>query len=292
MKDMRIALLIDVDNVKITSETFDELYEKLYKLGEIVYCKFYGYNDRKHVYLQDTIFKYGYETAPFMRFKKRASQLDIRIIVDAVKLNYTKPEINAFCIVAGQGDLIPLLVELKSSGKTVIDINSEYQEDNFHMFDLHIDLNTLSVQNLETRKKKQMAKNVRSAMSSKQKSVRTTTTTTTRKTSSSASSASVAPRTVTRKPVVVEEVEEDDFDDDDYYNEDFSEVLKDITDRYSALDFTTNTNINEKVELINDIEGLISEETKKGGGLNSKNADVRQIFIELQNIVDDMKNSL
>ena len=289
MKDMRLALLIDVDNVKITSETFDELYEKLYKLGDIVYCKFYGYNDRKHVYLQDTIFKYGYETAPFMRFKKRASQLDIRIIVDAVKLNYTKPEINAFCIIAGQGDLIPLLVELKSSGKTVIDINSEFQEDNFHMFDLHIDLNSLSVQNLESKKKKQMAKNLRSALATKQKTTRTAAQTSTRRVSPSDVASA---RTAVNRRQVVEEVEEEEFNDDDYYNEDFSAVLKDITDRYSALDFTTNSNINEKVELINDIEGLISEETKKGGGLNSKNADVRQIFIELQNIVDDMKNSL
>lgn len=288
---MRIALLIDVDNVKITSETFDELYEKLYKLGDIVYCKFYGYNDRKHVYLQDTIFKYGYETAPFMRFKKRASQLDIRIIVDAVKLNYTKPEINAFCIIAGQGDLIPLLVELKSSGKTVIDINSEFQEDNFHMFDLHIDLNSLSVQNLESKKKKQMAKNLRSALATKQR--------TTTAPSRAAASTRRAPvmeaaptRTAVARKPVVEEVVEEEFNDDDYYNDEFGEILKDITDRYSALDFTNNSNINEKVELINDIEGLISEETKKGGGLNSKNADVRQIFIELQNIVDDMKNSL
>ncbi|MBO7218793.1 MAG: NYN domain-containing protein [Clostridia bacterium] len=290
MKDMRIALLIDVDNVKITSETFDELYEKLYKLGDVVYCKFYGYNDRKHVYLQDTIFKYGYETAPFMRFKKRASQLDARILVDAVKLNYTKPEINAFCIIAGQGDLIPLLVELKSSGKTVIDINSEFQEDNFHMFDLHIDLNSLSVQNLESKKKKQMAKNLRSALATKQKTTKAATVAASSTRRVSAADIAAA-RPMARKPVV-EEVEEEEFNDDDYYNEDFSAVLKDITDRYSALDFTTNSNINEKVELINDIEGLISEETKKGGGLNSKNADVRQIFIELQNIVDDMKNSL
>ena len=39
------------------------------------------------------------------------------------------------------------------------------------------------------------------------------------------------------------------------------------------------------------IIGWINE-TKKGEGLNSKNADIRQIFVELQNIVDDMKNAL
>ena len=45
-------------------------------------------------------------------------------------------------------------------------------------------------------------------------------------------------------------------------------------------------------ELIKDIEILIDDETKKGEGLKSKNADIRQIFVELQNIVDDMKNAL
>ncbi len=138
MRENKIALLIDVDNVKIGSKAFEELFDELKERGEVVYCKFYGYNDRKHIYLSDLISKYGYETAPFMRFKKRFSQLDNRIFVDAVKLNYTKPEINTYCIVAGDGDLIPLLVELKSSGRHLIDINTEFQELNAHMFDEHI----------------------------------------------------------------------------------------------------------------------------------------------------------
>ena len=98
-KERKIALLVDVDNVKVSKEAMDELLENLNQKGEVVYCKFYGYNDRKHIYLIDYINNYGYETAPFMRLKKRFSQLDNRIIVDALKLNYTKPEINAFCIV-------------------------------------------------------------------------------------------------------------------------------------------------------------------------------------------------
>ena len=147
MREKKIALLLDVDNVKIGGEAFDELYEKLLAMGDVVYCKFYGYNDRKHIYLSDVIAKYGYETAPFMRFKKRYSQLDTRMIVDAVRLCYTKPEIDTYCIVAGEGDLIPLLVELKSSGKTVVDVNTEYQEMNYHMFDNHITLTRINGSN-------------------------------------------------------------------------------------------------------------------------------------------------
>ena len=87
MRKRRIALLVDIDNVKIGKEAFNELYEKLAVIGDVAYCKFYGYNDRKHIYLSEVIAKYGYETAPFMRFKKRFSQLDSRIIVDGVRNN-------------------------------------------------------------------------------------------------------------------------------------------------------------------------------------------------------------
>ena len=47
-----------------------------------------------------------------------------------------------------------------------------------------------------------------------------------------------------------------------------------------------------KLQLISDMEELIHDETHKGGGLNSDDADVRQIFIDLQSIVEDMKSAL
>ena len=270
MKEKKIALLIDVDNVKIGSEAFDELYDKLLAMGDVVYCKFYGYNDRKHLYLSEVIAKYGYETAPFMRFKKRYSQMDNRIFVDAVRLVYTKPEIDTYCIVAGDGDLIPLLVELKSSGKSVIDCNTEYQELNYHMFDTHINLAKIS--------------DGSDAYASKG-----------RKTSApkkAASKKTAVSKAAPAKTYAQPRYEEDAYEETVYNNDQLSEMLKDITDRYSELDFSDNSDIDKKVELIKDIEILIEEETRKGEGLNSKNADIRQIFVELQNIVDDMKNAL
>ena len=256
MKEKKIALLIDVDNVKIGAEAFDELY---------------GYNDRKHLYLSEVIAKYGYETAPFMRFKKRYSQLDNRIIVDAVRLVYTKPEIDSYCIVAGDGDLIPLLVELKSSGKSVIDCNTEYQELNYHMFDTHINLSKIS-----DGSDAYTSKGRKSSAPKKPAQKKAT-----------------APKAAPARPAYAEPAyEEEVYEETVYNNDQLSEMLKDITDRYSELDFSDNSDIDKKVELIKDIEILIEDETKKGEGLNSKNADIRQIFVELQNIVDDMKNAL
>ena len=276
MKEKKIALLLDVDNVKIGADAFDELYQKLLNMGDVVYCKFYGYNDRKHIYLSEVISQYGYETAPFMRFKKRFSQLDTRIIVDAVRLCYTKPEIDTYCIVAGEGDLIPLLVELKSSGKTVVDVNTEYQEMNTHMFDEHITLTKINSSN--------------DAYSSKAKKVITTKTKTTKTKSTTPSK--VTTTTTTKTYTKQAPAKEDYYEETVYDNDQLSDMLKDITDRYSELDFSDNSDIDKKVELIKDIDVLIDDETKKGEGLNSKNADIRQIFVELQNIVDDMKNAL
>ena len=281
MKEKKIALLLDVDNVKIGGEAFNELYEKLQSMGDVVYCKFYGYNDRKHIYLSEVISQYGYETAPFMRFKKRCSQLDSRIIVDAVRLVYTKPEIDTYCIVAGEGDLIPLLVELKSSGKSVIDINSEYQEMNAHMFDTHITLARIN-DNADA----YVSKNRKTTAPAKAKTAAPK--------KAAAPKAAPAPvKTTSYAAPVVEEVEEDDYIEETAYdNDQLSEMLKDITDRYSELDFSDNSDIDKKIDLIRDIEVLIDDETAKGEGLNSDNADIRQIFVELQNIVDDMRNAL
>ena len=282
MKETKIALLLDVDNVKIGGEAFNELYEKLQSMGDVVYCKFYGYNDRKHIYLSEVISQYGYETAPFMRFKKRCSQLDSRIIVDAVRLVYTKPEIDTYCIVAGEGDLIPLLVELKSSGKSVIDINSEYQEMNAHMFDTHITLARIN-DNSDA----YVSKNRKTAAPAPKKAAAP------KKPAAPKAAPAPAPvRTTSYAPVVEEVVEDDYIEETAYDNDQLSEMLKDITDRYSELDFSDNSDIDKKIDLIRDIEVLIDDETAKGEGLNSDNADIRQIFVELQNIVDDMRNAL
>ena len=280
----KIALLVDVDNVKIGGEAFNELYSKLNDIGDVVYCKFYGYNDRKHIYLSEAITKFGYETAPFMRYKKRFSQLDTRIIVDAIKLNYTKTEIDTYCIVAGDGDLIPLLVELKTSGRTLIDVNTPYQEQNYHMFDAHLTLNSLGKE-VETyqpkTKKAPKAKEVKERILPVSKS----------KAEEKPVSAYVAPKEVEVKQFEAEEVpavevEEVGVDDQ------LGEILRDITNRYTELDFSNDEDMDKKLKLIKDIELLIKTESARGEGLNSKNEEVKQIFIELQNIVEDMKNAI
>ncbi len=281
MNKRKIALLIDVDNVKISKEAMLELFEKLEGMGDLVFCKFYGYNDRKHLYLSDIIAKYGYETAPFMRLKKRFSQLDNRIVVDAIKLVYTKPEINTYCVVAGDGDLSYMLAELRSHDKYLIDVTHEYAEVNAHMFDEHIALDNIDAPVEAYKPKTAKAKTVKKAAPAKTAAPK------------KAAPAKAAP--VKKEPEVLENYIEDEYveeEEDSGFDGKLSDILNDITARTSELDFTNKEDMDEKNKLIRDIEHLLSIQYAKGEGTNSPNEDVRQIFEELEDLVKDMKAAL
>ena len=137
-----IALLIDIDNAKVSLPVFKEILAELKKQGNLIYCKVYGFNERKHIKFDEVIEKYGFDSAPTMRYKKRAkSQLDMRIIIDAVKMYHTMPHISTFCFIAGDGDLVPLLSYLKAGGKRLITVENEVVDGNDHMYDEKFKLN-------------------------------------------------------------------------------------------------------------------------------------------------------
>ncbi len=138
---MNIALFIDIDNAKITLPVFNNIIEQLKKRGKLRFVKIYGFNERKHMKFGEVIENNGYETAPTMRFKKRAkSQLDSRIFIDAVKLFYTADYIDEYCFVTGLGDLVPLLSFLRAGGKNLVTIKTEVSDGNDHMYDDYIEL--------------------------------------------------------------------------------------------------------------------------------------------------------
>ena len=138
-KEKHIALLVDVDNVEVSLDNLNEIINILKNTGCLDFIKLYGYNERKHTNWGDTISYNGILTCNTMRFRKRnKSQLDIRLIIDALKLNYTQPNINAFCIIAGKGDLVPVLAELRLNGKHLYDVMNYCSEINGHMFNERI----------------------------------------------------------------------------------------------------------------------------------------------------------
>ncbi|MBQ7977157.1 MAG: NYN domain-containing protein [Clostridia bacterium] len=139
---MQIALLIDVDNAKVSLPVFKDIISQVSRTGKLAYCKVYGFNERKHIKFDEVIEKYGFDSTPTMRYKKRAkSQLDTRIIIDAVNMLHTKPFIDTYAIVAGDGDLVPLLAFLRANGKELLTVATESTDGNDHMYDSKIALN-------------------------------------------------------------------------------------------------------------------------------------------------------
>jgi len=136
-----IALFIDIDNAKVSLPVFESIIKALKARGKLSFVKVYGFNERKHLRFGDIIEENGFESAPTMRFKKRAkSQLDTRIFVDAVKLYYTAEHIDEYCFMAGAGDLVPLLSFLRAGGINLTTIKTPEVTGNDHMFDEAIEI--------------------------------------------------------------------------------------------------------------------------------------------------------
>lgn len=138
-----IALFIDIDNAKVTLPVFESIIRALRARGRLSWVKVFGFNERKHIKFGDLIEENGFESAPTMRFKKRAkSQLDTRIFVDGVRLYYTAEHIDEYCFVTGMGDLVPLLSFLRAGGVTLTTVKTDEPTGNDHMFDEMIELDT------------------------------------------------------------------------------------------------------------------------------------------------------
>ena len=135
MNKKHIALLIDIDNVEVSLDNFNEIVNILKDYGYLDYVKIYGYNERRHTNWGDVIAYNGIDTCSTMRFRKRnKSQIDLRLVVDALTINYNQPNINTFCIIAGKGDLVPLLTTLRLNGKYLLDVMSFENTLNGHLF--------------------------------------------------------------------------------------------------------------------------------------------------------------
>lgn len=134
-KDKHIALLIDIDNVEVSLDNFNEIMAILREYGNLDYIKLYGYNERRHTNWGEVISYNGIDTCSTMRFRKRnKSQIDLRQVVDALSIDYSQPSINTFCIIAGKGDLVPLLATLRLHGKYLLDVMSFESQLNGHLF--------------------------------------------------------------------------------------------------------------------------------------------------------------
>lgn len=127
--DATMAVFLDLENLVIGAQdakfpAFDigKVLERLLLKGHIVvkkaYCDFGRYKEFKRG-LHETAFELI--DIPHLNQSGKNSA-DIRLVVDALDLCYTKSHLDTFVIVSGDSDFSPLVSNLRGNGKTVIGV--------------------------------------------------------------------------------------------------------------------------------------------------------------------------
>src|ERR1700746_3471541 len=124
-----MAVFLDLENIVLGAQeahypAFDikKVVERLLLKGHIVvkkaYCDFDRYKD----------FKRGLHGAAFELIEiphlrqSGKNSADIRMVVDALDLCYTKGHVDTFVIISGDSDFSPLVSKLRENAKTVIGV--------------------------------------------------------------------------------------------------------------------------------------------------------------------------
>lgn len=124
-----IAVFCDFENVAIgvKESNFPDfrirpLLERLLLKGSIVVKKAYCDWDRYKEFKRD-MHEAAFELIEIPHVRQSGkNSADIRMVVDALDLCYTKSHIDAFVIISGDSDFSPLISKLKENGKSVIGI--------------------------------------------------------------------------------------------------------------------------------------------------------------------------
>ena len=127
--DATMAVFLDLENIALGARdahypSFDieKVLERLLLKGHIVvkkaYCDFDRYKEFKRG-LHEAAFELI--EIPHVRQSGKNSA-DIRMVVDALDLCYTKQHVDTFVIVSGDSDFSPLVSKLRENAKTVIGI--------------------------------------------------------------------------------------------------------------------------------------------------------------------------
>jgi uncharacterized protein (TIGR00288 family) len=125
--DATMAVFLDLENIalgareaKFPNFDVDKVLERLLLKGHIVvkkaYCDFERYKEFKRG-LHEAAFELI--EIPHIRQSGKNSA-DIRMVVDALDLCYTKGHVDTFVIISGDSDFSPLVSKLRENAKTVI----------------------------------------------------------------------------------------------------------------------------------------------------------------------------
>ncbi len=108
----RITLLIDAENVG--HNKIDNVISELANLGIIkLKVAYANWNKTNLKNWEETIIKHSIQTIQQFDYTKGKNASDIKLVVDAMKILYTKST-DAFCIVASDSDYAPLIQEIRT----------------------------------------------------------------------------------------------------------------------------------------------------------------------------------
>jgi uncharacterized protein (TIGR00288 family) len=126
---LKIAVFIDLENLAIGVREshlekfdFDRVLKRLVEKGDVVTKKAYAdwsqwgeYKRSLHEHAIDLL------EMPGSKLTGKNSA-DIKMVVDALELSYTKPHIDAFALISGDSDFSPLVSKLRENNKHTIGI--------------------------------------------------------------------------------------------------------------------------------------------------------------------------
>lgn len=137
---LNLAVFIDYDNIAIGVKNsinrnfnYEDVRRWLESKGEISSQVAYGnwstYHDQDRI--QRTLARYGVEVVNRASLPGGKNGADIALSLDALELVFTQEHINAFCILSGDSDFIPLVIKLKTHGKRVYVVGgTEFSNEN------------------------------------------------------------------------------------------------------------------------------------------------------------------
>jgi uncharacterized protein (TIGR00288 family) len=122
-----MAVFLDLENIAIGAHeaqypAFDigKVIERLLLKGHIVVKKAYCDFDRYKAFKRD-LHEAAFELIEIPHVRQSGkNSADIRMVVDALDLCYTKSHVDTFVIISGDSDFSPLVSKLRENDKTVI----------------------------------------------------------------------------------------------------------------------------------------------------------------------------
>lgn len=127
--DATMAVFLDLENIALGARDakyprFDiqKILERLLLKGHIVVKKAYCDFDRYKEFKRD-LHEAAFELIEIPHVRQSGkNSADIRMVVDALDLCYTKGHVDTFVIISGDSDFSPLVSKLRENAKTVVGV--------------------------------------------------------------------------------------------------------------------------------------------------------------------------